>query len=199
MRDDEQAVQHPEGDEKDDRRGVAGDPAPAEADQSVADVKGIAHEGIRPPCGQLVGFNFFASVPLDAADAPAAQELTGEEAVPAEEPVVDENLAGYSLEELNVATINPLNGNFMDDVWGKMTSDIDVWYLLHGYDLVHWNTVEGMFAPDDTVVSGIVVTTDGSGDDMFTISLYPDLYYSDGTKITAWDYAFTTLLPCDQR
>ncbi|MBQ6517572.1 MAG: hypothetical protein IJI14_02560 [Anaerolineaceae bacterium] len=100
----------------------------------------------------------------------------------------------YSMEELNVATINPLNGNFMDDVWGKMTSDIDVWYLLHGYDLVHWNGEAGMFEPDSTVVSGIVVTTDGTGDNTFTIALYPDLYYSDGTKITSWDYAFTTLL-----
>ena len=124
----------------------------------------------------------------------SAQEMTGEETVPAGEPVVDENLAGYSLEELNVATINPMNGNFMSDVWGKLTSDIDVRYLLHGYDLVRWNGDEGMFEPDDTVVSGIVVTTDGSGDDMFTIALYPDLYYSDGSRITAWDYAFSTLL-----
>ena len=29
----------------------------------------------------------------------SAQEMTGEETVPAGEPVVDENLAGYSLEE----------------------------------------------------------------------------------------------------
>ena len=124
----------------------------------------------------------------------SAQEMTGEETDPAGEPVVDENLAGYSLEELKVATINPMNGNFMSDVWGKLTSDIDVRYLLHGYDLVRWNGDEGMFEPDDTVVSGIVVTTDGSGDDMFTIALYPDLYYSDGSRITAWDYAFSTLL-----
>lgn len=100
----------------------------------------------------------------------------------------------YSLEELNVATINPPNGNFMNAVWGKMTSDIDVWMLLHGYDLVRWDGEGGMFIPDDTVVSGIVVMTDNLGNQVFTISLYPDLYYCDGTKITAWDYAFSTLL-----
>lgn len=104
------------------------------------------------------------------------------------------DLMEYSLEELNVATINPLNGNFMNPVWGKMTSDIDVWYLLHGYDLVRWDGEGGMFVADDTVVSGIVVTTDGNGNQVFTIVLYPDLYYSDGTQITAWDYAFSTLL-----
>ena len=136
-----------------------------------------------------------------------AQELTEEDfaEVPAEASFEDfdeseeassilSDRIEYSMEELNVATINPLNGNFMDDVWGKMTSDIDVWYLLHGYDLVHWNGEGGMFEADDTVVSGIVVTTDGSDNQTFTIALYPDLYYCDGTRITAWDYAFSTLL-----
>ncbi|MBQ6344343.1 MAG: hypothetical protein IJI41_14600 [Anaerolineaceae bacterium] len=111
-----------------------------------------------------------------------------------EPEAVSNPLIDYSLEELNVATINPLNGNFMNAVWGKMTSDIDVWYLLHGYDIVHWDGEGGMYIPDDTVVSGIVVTTDSTGNQMFTVALYPDLFYSDGTRITAWDYAFSTLL-----
>ena len=96
-----------------------------------------------------------------------------------EEPIEIEEEAPvgneYSLEELNVATINPLNGNFMNAVWGKMTSDIDVWYLLHGYDIVHWDGEGGMFIPDDTVVSGIIATSDSNNNQMFTIALYPDL------------------------
>ncbi len=126
---------------------------------------------------------------IEDLDAPTETESSEEEA-----PAAGNLLNEYSMEELNVATINPLNGNFMNSVWGKMTSDIDVWYLLHGYDVVTWDGEGGMFVPDDTVVSGIVVTTDNDGNEVFTIALYPDLYYSDGTRITAWDYAFSTLL-----
>ena len=103
-------------------------------------------------------------------------------------------LIEYDYDELNVAGITPMSGNFFCSLWGNVTSDLDVRMLLHGYDLVTWNNEEGMFAVDDNVVSGIVVTEDNTGNRTYTIVLYDDLYYSDGTPITAWDYAFSTLL-----
>ena len=43
-----------------------------------------------------------------------------------------------------------------------------------------------MFAPDPTVVSQTTVTDDAAGNRTYTLVLQDDLFYSDGTKITAW-------------
>ena len=102
---------------------------------------------------------------------------------------------GYDLDEVTVAVTTPLTGAFSTSLWGNASSDMDARMLLHGYDLVQWRTAEGVFAVDDTVVSGILVTEDETtGDRTYTLGLYGDLTYSDGTPITAWDYAFSFLL-----
>ncbi len=100
----------------------------------------------------------------------------------------------YDYEKLTVAGITPTTGNFFCSLWGNVTSDIDVRLLLHGYNLVEWQSEVGMFRVDDTVVSGMIVTEDGAGNRTYNIALYNDLYYSDGTRITARDYAFSMLL-----
>lgn len=100
----------------------------------------------------------------------------------------------YDYDELNVAGATPMSGNFFCSLWGNNTSDIDVRMLLHGYNLVEFQSEEGTFEPDDTVISGMVVTEDAAGNRTYTIALYNDLYYSDGTRITARDYAFSMLL-----
>ncbi len=96
--------------------------------------------------------------------------------------------------ELNVAGITPTTGNFFSSLWSNVTSDMDVRMLLHGYDLVDWHFDEGGFKPNDTVVSGFAVSEDKAGNRTYHIALHNDLYYSDGSPITAWDYAFSTLL-----
>ena len=121
-----------------------------------------------------------------------ASDLSFDETEPGEEPAEDG--IQYSFEELNVATINPMNGNFFSPIWSNITSDIDVRLLLHAYDLVRWDSDDGVFLPDGTVISAIILGTDVLGNETFTIVLYPDLTYSDGTPITAWDYAFSMLL-----
>lgn len=100
----------------------------------------------------------------------------------------------YDYDELTVAGVTPTTGNFFCSLWGNVTSDMDVRMLLHGYNLVEFQSAEGTFAIDETVVSGIVVTADPAGNRTYTIALYNDLYYSDGSRITAWDYAFSMLL-----
>ena len=97
-------------------------------------------------------------------------------------------------DHLTVANPTPMRGDFFTDQWGSATSDCDVRDLLHGYDLVYWDSDKGMFAFDPSVVSGSAMTRNGNGDHIHMIVLCDDLYYSDGSRITAWDYAFSFLL-----
>ena len=100
----------------------------------------------------------------------------------------------YDYNELVVANATPFSGNFFARMWGNLTSDLDVQMLIHGYNLVQWDSEEGAFAVDPSVVSGIVVTQNQQGDRTYTLALYDDLFYSDGSRITARDYAFALLL-----
>lgn len=93
-----------------------------------------------------------------------------------------------------VGNPTPMRGEFFTEMWGNDTSDIDVRDLLHGYNLILWDDEDGMFDIDPSVVSGISFHENKRGDHIFILYLYDDLRYSDGTKITAWDYAFSFLL-----
>ena len=97
------------------------------------------------------------------------------------------------LDHLTVGNPTPLRGDFFTDMWGNDTSDIDVRELLHGYNLVIWDGEEGMFAPNPSVVSDLTAVVDEEGNHIYMLTLYDDLYFSDGTPITAWDYAFSML------
>ena len=99
-----------------------------------------------------------------------------------------------ALDHLNVGNPTPMRGEFFTEMWGNATSDIDVRDLLHGYNLVRWDGENGMFTVDSSVVSGVMVKKHREGDHEYLIALYDDLKYSDGTPITAWDYAFSFLL-----
>lgn len=95
---------------------------------------------------------------------------------------------------LTVANPTPMRGDFFTDQWGNATSDCDVRDLLHGCDLVFWDSEAGKYAFAPSVVSGAAMTRTVSGDHTYVIVLCDDLYYSDGSRITAWDYAFSFLL-----
>ena len=101
----------------------------------------------------------------------------------------------YDYDELVVGTVMPMYGAFSLRSWGNSSSDVDVRRLIHGYNLAEWDAADGGFHLDPTVVTlGSVATLDEKGDHIYNLTLYDDLYYSDGTKITAWDYAFSWLL-----
>jgi ABC-type transport system substrate-binding protein len=99
----------------------------------------------------------------------------------------------YPHDELVVGSTTALSGNFLSEMWGNNTSDFDVRMLLHGYNLIEWKDGLGNYGIDETVVSGIVATDDAQGNRTYTLALYDDLFYSDGTPITARDYAFSIL------
>ena len=126
-----------------------------------------------------------------------AETVTGEaptEEAQIEEPAEELPPLNYDYDELVVGTTMPTQGNFFTSMWGNGSSDIDVRQLIHGYNLVQWDTEVGGFALDPTVVNGVAATLDAEGNHVYNVSLNEDLSYSDGTPITAWDYAFSFLL-----
>ena len=99
-----------------------------------------------------------------------------------------------SLRKLTVGTATPFDGCFFTEMWGNSATDLDVRTLLHGYDLVEWDAAQGLFRIDPSVVSGVAVTQNSSQDRTYVLTICQDLYYCDGTPITAEDYAFSLLL-----
>ena len=100
-------------------------------------------------------------------------------------------------EELIVGNPTPMDGKFFTGMWGNATSDIDVRTLVNSYYLTSWAYDTGIFKGNPVTVTGEVIVEDESdGSRTYLFSLYDDLYYSDGTKITAWDYAFSVLFQC---
>ena len=95
---------------------------------------------------------------------------------------------------LRVGNPTPMRGEFFTELWGNATSDIDVRRLLHGYNLIRWDATISGFAFDRTVIRDVKMTKAENGDHTYTIQLKQDLFYSDGTPITARDYAFSLLL-----
>ena len=99
----------------------------------------------------------------------------------------------YNYDELVVGNPTPMDGKFFTGMWGNATSDIDVRTLVHGYYLTVWGYDTGLFRENRVVVNGIAMVDDQEGNRDYLFSLYDDLYFSDGTEITAWDYAFSVL------
>ena len=117
----------------------------------------------------------------EATEAPAAAEE--EAAIEVEFP--DELIVGHP-------TIT--NGDFFTEMFGNNTADIDVRALIHGYNLVNWDQNQGTYVLDPSVVRAAEAYTDEQGNKIYDLTLADNLYYSDGTPITAWDYAFSLLL-----
>lgn len=108
-------------------------------------------------------------------------------------------LAGVSLAEDDTLTVGgstPLGGNFLSEMFGNNTADIEARTLLHGYNLMQWQGAlgYGSYGVNRSAVSGVISTAAENGDHTYTVSIYSDLVYSDGTPITAKDYAFSMLL-----
>ena len=121
-----------------------------------------------------------------AEDIPAGEGAEGE--TPAEEEVVFP-------EELIVGHPTITKGDFFTEMFGNDTADIDVRALIHGYNLVNWDQNQGVYVLDPTVVVGEPLLVDDEvGNRTYYLALAEDLFYSDGTQITAWDYAFSLLL-----
>ncbi len=96
-------------------------------------------------------------------------------------------------EELVVLNPTPMDGKFFTTMWGNATTDIDVRSIVNSYYLTVWGYDTGIFRTNNVIVSGMTVADEENGDRVYQMVLYDDLYFSDGSKITAWDYAFSIL------
>ena len=96
--------------------------------------------------------------------------------------------------ELIVGHPTITNGDFFTEMFGNNTADIDVRALIHGYNLVNWDQNQGTYVFDPSVVRQVIEQVDEIGNHKYLLVLADNLYYSDGSHITAWDYAFSILL-----
>ncbi len=106
-------------------------------------------------------------------------------------------LVEYDYENITVGNPNPMNGDFFTQMWGNATSDADVRELIFDYSPITWDSDLGLFRFDHTVVSNALISDDSSGNRTYELVFYRDMTYSDGTPVTAWDYAFSILFQCD--
>ena len=139
---------------------------------------------------------FLACTPLSALAegglGPDEDELLEETLDETEEEAAEEEIE-YP-EELIVGHPTVTKGDFFTEMFGNDTADIDVRALIHGYNLVNWDQNQGVYVIDPSVVTGTLVVEDADGNRTYMLGLADDLFYSDGTPITAWDYAFSMLL-----
>ena len=109
-------------------------------------------------------------------------------------PASAEGGAAEEPRELIVGHPTVMKGDFFTEMFGNDTADIDVRALIHGYNLVNWDQNQGVYVFDPSVVKQTMVMDDEKGNRTYYMILQDDLFYSDGTQITAWDYAFSLLL-----
>lgn len=104
---------------------------------------------------------------------------------------------GFALaDEPNAVTVGAttrMEGYFFTDLWSANTADNDVRTLLHGYSTVVVDG-EGNCILDETAVDDMDTATDEDGNRTYTFTIAPGLKYSDGSALTARDYAFSVLL-----
>lgn len=124
--------------------------------------------------------------------------LAEDETQTAEQPTVTEialTMRPVSEEptHLTVGNSTKVSGSFFTTQFGNNTSDIDVRYMLHGYNPIVWMT-QLEFATDPMVVE-LLESADTRDGRTYTIRIVDGLTYNDGvTPVTAKDYVFSYLL-----
>ena len=99
---------------------------------------------------------------------------------------------------LTAANPTSLTGRFFTSLWGATTSDLDIQDLLHTYSPVRYDAEYGGFRFDLSVLRNDAVAMDNEdGSRTYILTFYDDLLWSDGTRITASDYAFSILFSMD--
>jgi ABC-type transport system substrate-binding protein len=143
-----------------------------------------AHEIAEKYCQPVFGLAEGTETTEAAETTETAEEVT---------EVLPPNL-NYDYDELVVGATMPMLGAFSFGNWGNATSDASVRRLIHGYNLVEWDPEKGGFHLNPNVVSGELVEAEANGNHIYNMIIADDLFYSDGTQITAYDYAFSFLL-----
>ena len=143
---------------------------------------------IRAPLPALAGSG------TDSGSQPGTEETVPEGQEEAESVQAEASGPDRTLDELIVGHPTVMKGDFFTEMFGNDTANIDVRALIHGYNLVSWDQNQGVYVFDPSVVTNVSMAEDAAGNHTYYLALAEDLYYSDGTPITAWDYAFSMLL-----
>ncbi len=98
---------------------------------------------------------------------------------------------------ITVETVTPMEGKFFTDMWGGTASDMDARALLHAASPVRWDGELDRFVFDRSVLEDAVILDNSDGSRTYLMVLTDDLRWSDGTRITVKDYAFSFLLQMD--
>ena len=95
---------------------------------------------------------------------------------------------------LVVGSTTAMSGAFFTDMWGNNSADMDVRSLIHGDNLMYWDSETGAYQINTAVVTGMAISRDANQNRVYTFSIADGLKYSDGSAITTKDYAFSILL-----
>lgn len=103
------------------------------------------------------------------------------------------SLAEGAEKEFVMANPTRSSGLFFTDLWGNNTTDIDIRFLLHGQGNVAYFQ-GGVQAVNAEVIQAFDRSVDESGQVTYTFKLREDLRFSDGSPLTAQDFAGSVLL-----
>lgn len=105
------------------------------------------------------------------------------------EPEVIQNPVGGSI---TIPVTTAMDANFEEDSYGG-GSDGYSYELIHAYNLAVTNR-DGQLLINPMVVKEMETTVNEDGSKTYTITLHDDLYFNDGTQITAMNYIAYPLL-----
>lgn len=91
-----------------------------------------------------------------------------------------------------LGNITDLSGKFRYATYGATSpgaSDLDIQHLTVGLDIVAMNK-EGGYEINDTVVKEFDETDNEDGSKTYTVTIYDDLQFSDGSPVTAKNYLY---------
>ncbi|MBO4377644.1 MAG: ABC transporter substrate-binding protein [Clostridia bacterium] len=94
---------------------------------------------------------------------------------------------------VTVGNTTQVSGAFFTAQFGNNTSDVDVRMMVHGLSPIFWND-QVTFSVDSQVVESVESSTTDEGNVLYTIHIFDDLLWNDGTPINAKDYVFSHLL-----
>ena len=101
--------------------------------------------------------------------------------------------AGPEQKPVVIGSLTDMSGRFMGNFWGNNTVDMDIRRLLHQYNTIH-RTLFGRLSPNPNTVESLEITRDAQGNRVYTITLHDDLFFSDGSRLTAKDYLYVQLM-----
>ena len=147
-----------------------------------------------------------ACTPKEEAPAPASPPASNSPSAPStsspstpnppaspEPPATPMNFNSKTPRDTLVVGTPAMNGDFIEG-FGNSSYDLYIKTMTGGYYQIYFQTAEGQIELNNTVAKDIKTSFDAAGNKTYTITIYDDLKWNDGSKITAKDYVAFALL-----